>query len=78
MPESPQMTLLNLVLGGAIFTEGGHYSPVNNVGGGIFGGDTVHYDTGMPSLLNIYMNCYIKECQKVEKGLRVLITLGRM
>ena len=45
-----------LVLGGTIFTEGGHYSPVNNVLGGhyspvnnvrgdIFGGDTIHYDT---------------------------------
>ena len=54
-PESPLMTVLNLVLGGTIFTEGGHYSPVNNVLGGqyslvnnvredIFGGDTVHYD----------------------------------
>ena len=28
------MTVLNLVLGGTIFTEGGHYSPVNNVLGG--------------------------------------------
>jgi len=28
------MTVLNLVLGGTIFTEGGHYSPVNNVRGG--------------------------------------------
>ena len=36
--ESPQMTVLNLVLGGTIFTEGGHF------GGG--GGDTVHYDSG--------------------------------
>ena len=51
--ESPQMTVLKLVLGGTIFTEGGHYSPVNNVqgdilgrgGGGGGGGDTVHYDT---------------------------------
>ena len=46
--ESPQMTVLNLVLGGTIFTEGGHYSPVNNVRGdilgGVGGGDTVHYD----------------------------------
>ena len=46
MPEFPQMTVLNLVLGGTIFTEGGHYSPVNNVRGDIFGGDTVHYDNG--------------------------------
>ena len=30
---------------GTIFTEGGHYSPVNNVRGDIFRGDTVHYDT---------------------------------
>ena len=36
--ESPQMTVLNLVLGGTIFTEGGHYSPVNNVRGDILGG----------------------------------------
>ena len=51
------MTVLNLVLGGTIFTEGGHYSPVNvlggqyslvnNVRGDILGGDTVHYDTGV-------------------------------
>ena len=52
------MTVLNLVLGGTIFTEGGHYSPVNNVLGGqyslvnnvrgdIFRGDTVHYDNVM-------------------------------
>ena len=37
VPESPQMTVLNFVLGGGggtIFTEGGHYSPVNNVLGG--------------------------------------------
>ena len=57
--ESPQMTVLNLDLGGTIFTEGGHYSPVNNVLGGqyspvnnvrgdIFGGDTVHYDNVIP------------------------------
>ena len=32
--EFPQMTVLNLVLGGTIFTEGGHYSPVNYVLGG--------------------------------------------
>ena len=31
MPEFPQMTVLNLVLGGTIFTKGGHSSPVNNV-----------------------------------------------
>ena len=31
---------------GTIFTEGGHYSPVNNVRGDIFRGDTVHYDNG--------------------------------
>ena len=58
------MTVLSLVLGGTIFTAGGHYSPVNNVLGGqyslvnspvnnvrgdIFGGDTVHYDTGATS-----------------------------
>ena len=41
------MTVLNLVLGGTIFTEEGHYSPVNNVRGDIFRGDTVHYDTGL-------------------------------
>ena len=57
VPEFLQMTVLNLVLGGTIFTEGGHYSPVNNVLGGqyslvnnvrgdIFGGDTIHYDNG--------------------------------
>ena len=34
VPESPQMKVLNLVLGGTTFTEGGHYSPVNNVLGG--------------------------------------------
>ena len=34
VPESPQMTIFNLVLGGTIFTEVGHYSPVNNVLGG--------------------------------------------
>ena len=34
----------DLVLGGTIFPEGGHYSPVNNVLV-IFRGDTVHYDT---------------------------------
>ena len=55
--EFPQMTVLNLVLGGTIFTEGGHYSPVNNVLGGqyslvsnvredILGEGTVHYDNG--------------------------------
>ena len=38
VPESPQMKVLNLVLGGITFTEGGHYSPVNNVRGDIFGG----------------------------------------
>ena len=31
VPELTQMTVLNLVLGRIIFTEGGHYSPVNNV-----------------------------------------------
>ena len=57
VPEFLQMTVLNLVLGGTIFTEGGHYSLVNNVLGGqyspvnkvrgdIFGGDTIHYDNG--------------------------------
>ena len=51
--ETPQMTVLNLVLGGTIFTEGGHYSPVNNVLGGQYSlvnnvrGDTVHYDNGL-------------------------------
>ena len=34
VPEYPQMTVLNLVLGGTIFTVGGNYSPVNNVLGG--------------------------------------------
>ena len=43
MPESPQMTVLNLVLGGTIFTEGGHYSPVNKIWGDILGRDTVQY-----------------------------------
>ena len=54
--ESLQMTVLNLVLGETIFTEGGHYSPVNNVLGGqyspvnnvrgdILGGDTVHCES---------------------------------
>ena len=52
--ESPQITVLNLVLRGTIFTEGGHYSPVNNVRGDIFGGDTVHYDTGNGGL-NSYL-----------------------
>ena len=59
VPEFPQMTVLNLVLGGTIFTKGGHSSPVNNVLGGHYslvnniredisvgGGDTVHYDSG--------------------------------
>ena len=53
------MTVLNFVLGGGtIFTEEGHYSPVNNVLGGQyslvnnawgdnFGRDTVHYDNGI-------------------------------
>ena len=50
--EFPQITVLNLVLGGTIFTEGGHYSPVNNVRGDIFGGDTVHYDTGSKDHVN--------------------------
>ena len=46
--ESPQMTVLNFVLGGTIFTEGGHYSPVNNVLGGQYSlvnnvrGDSIH------------------------------------
>ena len=57
VPEFLQMTVLNLVLGGKIFTEGGHYSPVNsvlvgqhslvnNVQGDIFfvgGGEGGHY-----------------------------------
>ena len=45
--------------GGTLFTEGGHYSPVNFVLGGhyspvnyvrgdILWGDSVHYDTGTP------------------------------
>ena len=38
VPESPQMTVFNLLLGGTIFTEGGHYSPVNNVRGDHFWG----------------------------------------
>ena len=48
VPESPQMTVLNIVLGGTIFTEGGHYSPVNNVLGGQYSlvnnvrGDIIH------------------------------------
>ena len=51
--EFPQITVNSLVLEGAIFTEGGHYSPghvhyspVNNVRGDVFGRDTVHYDIG--------------------------------
>ena len=31
VPEFLQMTVLNFVVGETIFTEGGHYSPVNNV-----------------------------------------------
>ena len=48
VPESPQMTVLNFVLGGTIFTEGGHYSLVNNVLGGQYSlvnnvrGDSIH------------------------------------
>ena len=38
VPKSPRMKVLNLVLGGKTFTEGGHYSPVNNVLGGHFWG----------------------------------------
>ena len=34
VPEPPQMSVLNPVLWETIFTEGGHYSPVNNVLGG--------------------------------------------
>ena len=58
VPEFPQMTVLNLVLGGTIFTEGGHYwlvnnvlggqySLVNNVRGDIFGG-TLYTMTTVP------------------------------
>ena len=42
------MTVLNLVLGGTIITEGGHYPPVNNVLGGQYSlvknvrGDLIH------------------------------------
>ena len=42
-----------IVLGGTVFTEGGHYSLVNSVrvggGGGDQnkGGDQIHYDTGI-------------------------------
>ena len=44
VPEFPQMTVLNLVFGGTIFTEGG---PVNNVLGGQYSlhnawGDIIH------------------------------------
>ena len=48
VPESPQMKVLNLVLGGTTFTEGGHYSPVNDVLGGQYSlvnnvqGDIIH------------------------------------
>ena len=48
VPESPQMKVLNLVLGGTTFTEGGHYLPVNNVLGGQYSlvnnvrGDIIH------------------------------------
>ena len=60
VPEYPQMTVLNLVLGGTIFTVGGNYSPVNNVLGGqyslmnnvwgtIWGGYTVHCDNATVS-----------------------------
>ena len=42
VPESPQMTVLNLVLGGTLFTGenilGGQCSLVNNVRWDIFGG----------------------------------------
>ena len=34
--EFPQMTVLNLVLGGTIFTEGGHYSLVTFLGGTLY------------------------------------------
>ena len=33
--------------GGTLFSEGGHYSPVNYVRGDILWGDSVHYDTGV-------------------------------
>ena len=41
-----------IVLGGTVFTEGGHYTLVNSVrvrGGGdkIRGGDQIHYDTSI-------------------------------
>ena len=41
-PEFPQMTVLNLVLGGTIFTKGGYYSLVNNVLRGHFWGGTLY------------------------------------
>ena len=49
VPEFPQMTVPIFVLGETIFTEGGHYSLVNNVLWEnihqwiMSGGDTVHY-----------------------------------
>ena len=57
------MTVLNLVLGGTIFTEGGHDSPVNNVRGDIFRGDTVHYDNGAKQCrLYIPIFCWQTKC----------------
>ena len=38
VPESPQMTVLSLVLGGTIFTEGGHYWGGHFWGGHFWGG----------------------------------------
>ena len=52
-----------IVLGGTVFTEGGHYSLVNwvlgrhyslvnSVRGTKYGGDQIHYDTGMQAWYN--------------------------
>ena len=59
------MTVLNLVLGGTIFTEGGHYSPVNNVRGDIFRGDTVHYDNGFGDIKAINLLCQQPSAQLI-------------
>ena len=62
VPEFLQMTVLNLVLRGTIFTEGGHYSPVNNVRGDIFGGDTIHYDNVTKMAESYYFHAKVLPC----------------
>ena len=53
MPAGDSSSEFNLVLGGAIFTEGGYYSPVNNILGRQYSvvnnvrGGTVHYDSNI-------------------------------